>query len=125
MDDLIRISFTISWDLLKKFDRIALNKGYPNRSSAIRKILESFVLNEEHAKEEKKASTIKGNVLILLSNRPLKIESNPCFSVPVNDKYLSIILDCDDPNKMYQKIKKQCHIEKCKMIDLNTDLFSE
>ncbi len=125
MDDLIRISFTISWDLLKKFDRITLNKGYPNRSSAIRKILENFVLNEEHEKEEKKASTIKGNVLILLSNHPLKVENNPCFSVPVNDKYLSIILDCDDPNKMYQKIKKQCHIEKCKMIDLNTNLFSE
>lgn len=58
MSDLIRFGVSISEDLLERFDRLILVKGYNNRSEAIRDLIRNQLVELEWEKEEEVAGTV-------------------------------------------------------------------
>lgn len=47
MEDLVRFGISMSRELLANFDRIIANKGYTNRSEAIRDLVRDALIEEE------------------------------------------------------------------------------
>ncbi len=58
MSDLIRFGVSINEDLLERFDRLILVKGYNNRSEAIRDLIRNQLVELEWEKEEEVAGTV-------------------------------------------------------------------
>lgn len=52
MENITRFGVSIEPDLLKKFDKIIKNKGYTNRSEAIRDLIRKNIVCEENAEPD-------------------------------------------------------------------------
>lgn len=55
MKDLVRFGVSINDSLLKRFDALIAEKGYVNRSEAIRDLIRNALVEEEWAKEDAEA----------------------------------------------------------------------
>jgi CopG family nickel-responsive transcriptional regulator len=58
MGDLVRFGVSIDDDLLERFDRQIAEKGYTNRSEAIRDLIRDNLVTEEWAKNEETVGTV-------------------------------------------------------------------
>ena len=54
MSSVVRFGVSLEPDLLKRFDKIIKEKGYPNRSEAIRDLIRKALVEEEISQPEKK-----------------------------------------------------------------------
>lgn len=52
MSEIQRFGVSIPNDLLERFDRLLVKKGYQNRSEALRDLVRDYLLNEEAQKEK-------------------------------------------------------------------------
>lgn len=52
MSEIQRFGVSIPNDLLERFDRLLVKKGYQNRSEALRDLVRDYLVNEEAQKEK-------------------------------------------------------------------------
>lgn len=58
MTDLIRFGISISVDLLAKFDKMIEEKGYVNRSEAIRDLIRNYIVESEWESDEETVGVV-------------------------------------------------------------------
>lgn len=58
MTDLIRLGVSISSDLLERFDKVIEDKGYVNRSEAIRDLIRNYITQSEWEGDEETVGVI-------------------------------------------------------------------
>jgi len=92
MDEIVKVTFSIDWQLLKEFDKLLKNKGLENRSKVIRKLIESFIFTEKI--KQKKISEQNEGLFVIIANssEPLTIKKHLHITIPAESDYITIIL---------------------------------
>ena len=123
MDEIVRVSFSVEWGVLKEFDKYISKKGYNSRSMALRQLIEDFILSEKE-KESKASKSNKNSFLIILaSETPLTIKKYFHITIPTQNKgFLTLIIL---ENSTYREaesklisLKKENKVSFCKLIQI-------
>ncbi len=122
MNEIIKVTFSIDWGLLKEFDNLLEKKGLENRSKAIRDLIEDFIVTEK-IKQSKINKESEGTFAIIAkSNAPLQVENHLYVTIPINPDYLTFIIL---PNVTYKEaetefksIKEKNYLKFCKLIQI-------
>ena len=122
MEGMIKVTFSIDWDLLKEFDGLCRRKGFENRSKAIRDIIEDFILTEK-IKKSKINKEDKGNFAIIAkSNSPLQIENYLSITIPINSYYLTFVIlskaTYKEAETKFKSIKEENILRSCQLIQI-------
>ena len=65
MSPLVRFGISINGDLLERFDREVVHKGYLNRSEAIRDLIRNQLVEEEWSREDEE---VAGTITLIYSH---------------------------------------------------------
>ena len=93
MNETVKVTFSIDWDLLKEFDNLINKKGLENRSKIIRDLIEDFIITEK-LKQNKWRDDAQGSyLLILVSDSPINTEIPIGVTIQTKkDSYLTLII---------------------------------
>ena len=93
MNETVKVTFSIDWDLLKEFDNLINKKGLENRSKIIRDLIEDFIITEK-LKQNKWRDDVQGSyLLILVSDSPINTEIPIGVAIQTKkDSYLTLII---------------------------------
>ena len=125
MNEIIKVTFSIDWDLLKEFDILIEKKGLENRSKVIRNLIEDFIITEKMKENKLKKESKATYLLVLISNSPIKINTYGHLGITMKiekDSYLTlVILDGttykEAESKMVE-IQNNNSLNFCKLIQL-------
>ncbi len=122
MDEIVKVTFSIDWDLLKEFDNLLKRKGFENRSKVIRNLIEDFIVTEK-IKQSKIDEHNEGTFIIIVkSSTPLKIEKRLYITIPINSDYLTFVVLAKTTYKkaelVFESIKKENSSKICKLIQI-------
>ena len=121
MNDIVRFSVSVEWDLLKKFDDSIKKSGYENRSMAIRDLFKDFIYAKNMQENSQKDSVF---LIISLSNRPIKMPDNVYMHMSAhmeNDKFINMGILKDNiinAKNVFSKFKLQNNIEYTQLLPI-------
>ncbi len=123
MDEIVRVSFSVEWGILKEFDRYIAKKGYNSRSMALRQLIEDFVLSEKEKENRANKSSKNSFLIILASETPLTIRNYFHITIPTkNEGFLTLIIlensTYSDAESKLISLKRENGVSFCKLIQI-------
>ena len=123
MDEIVRISCSVEWGILKEFDKYIAKKGYNNRSMALRQLIEDFIISEKEKENRINKSDKNIFLIILTSETPPIIDKNFYITVPTqNEGFLTLIilenLTYSEAESKLISLKKENRVSFCKLIQI-------
>ncbi len=122
MNETVKVTFSIDWDLLKEFDNLLKRKGLENRSKVIRDLIDDFLITEK-IKQSKINKEIEGTFAIIAkSNAPLQVENYPYITIPINSDYLTFVIlpkaTYKEAEAKFKSIKEENTLRSCQLIQI-------
>jgi len=123
MDEIVRVSFSVEWSILKEFDKYISKKGYNSRSMALRQLIENFVLSEKEGESRASTSSKSSFIIILTSETPLMIKKYFHITIPTqNEGFLTLIIlensTYPEAESKLISLKKENRVSFCKLIQI-------
>ena len=127
MAETLKISLSLNWDLMEKFDEIIKREGFYNRSKAIRKLMEDHIISEK-IRGNKYLGNVSGTfVIILLSKESVSIKDHICITISTKDfDFLSFIVlegaTYTEAESEFSSLKKEDAVTFCKLLQMEKAL---
>ncbi len=104
-DDIVKCTFSIDWQLLKKFDEIISRRATENRSLMIRTLINDYVLSNDEGIEDGLY------LIIVVADSPVLSERYPVLTIPIEligkKQILSLCL-VEGSKKELKRFTREC-----------------